>query len=296
MSYRKIRYNKRSAKKYGWKPFWFQASSFDSFLIEKIKEFQKAHDLDPDGFCGPETYRRAFTEVENRIENENSELLISEEDSYIICNERRVKINWPKVKIDFLKKGSHKRLTLKRHPTMIVTHWDAALSARSCKNILESRKISTHFCIDNDGTIVQLLDTNHIGWHAGIRSVNKVSIGVDLSNAVYVKYNKTYEKRGFGLRPIIKGWKVHGRTIKPFLGFYPAQLEAYKILLSTLNNAYGIEMKCPLNSDGTLNTSVDKSASKGKFKGVVNHYNLTSKKWDALGLELDKIVKDITTN
>ena len=48
------------------------------------------------------------------------------------------------------------------------------------KRVLEKRGISTHFVIDNDGTIVQLVDCNDIAWHAGNRKVNNASIGIDL--------------------------------------------------------------------------------------------------------------------
>jgi len=176
---------------------------------------------------------------------------------------------------------------------MIVTHWDATLSAASCKRILEKRKISTHFVIDNDGTIVQLVDPQDIAWHAGIRKVNKASVGVDFSNAVYTKYNKAYAKKGFGLRPVIDGWRVHGWRPKPFLGAYPIQIEAYKALLAALHKHYDIPMECPLDDDGNLLTGIHKPSKKAKFKGVVNHYNLSKKKWDTLGLELDKILEEI---
>ncbi len=287
---KKIRYNKRSAKKLGWAPFWFRSHDFDGFLIENIEAFQRDHGLVSDGLCGPATYRLAYTELESRVGNPP---LDEEPSNFILCDSRKVSIDWDKVRIDPIKDGCYKSITSTRKPTMVVTHWDATLSANSCKNVLEKKGISTHFVIDNDGTIVQLLDTNHIGWHAGIRAVNNASIGIDFSNAVYEKYNKTYEKRGFGLRPVVSGWRVHGRKIKPFLGSYPVQLEAYKALLKALCSHHNIELECPLNEDGSLNTSVDKDASKGKFKGVVNHYNLTKKKWDTLGLELDKIMKEL---
>ena len=289
MSWWKIRYNKKSAKKYDWAPFWFGATQFDQYLVECIKGFQRDHGLTADGLCGPETYRRAYTYLEARVKPEEE----SDNSSFILCDGEKVKIDWDKVKIDPIKSGCYKNISSHRTPTMVVTHWDATLSAKSCKNILEKKGISTHFVIDNDGTIVQLLDTNHIGWHAGIRSVNNASIGIDFSNAVYEKYNKTYEKRGFGLRPIIKDWRVHGRKIKPFLGYYPAQLEAYSALIKTICLHYNIPLECPLDDEGKLKTSVDKEAAKAKFKGVVNHYNLTTKKWDTLGLELDSILKDI---
>ena len=100
-----------------------------------------------------------------------------------------VPIEWDKkVKISLLKEGTYKKVKNRRTPTMAVTHWDVCLSADSCKRVLEKRGISTHFVIDNDGTIVQLVDCNDIAWHAGIRKVNNVSIGIDFSNAYYTKY------------------------------------------------------------------------------------------------------------
>mgnify|MGYP003111355554 FL=1 len=296
MSWYKIRYNKRSAKKYGWDPFWFSATAFDEYLIENIKAFQRDHDLEVDGLCGPATYRRAFTHLENRVTRPSKADITKTTFSHIFCDGMGIRIPWDKVKIDFIKAGCYKKVFKPRNPTMVVTHWDAALSAKSCKNILEARKISTHFVIDNDGTIVQLLDTNHIGWHAGIRKVNNVSIGIDFSNAVYTKYNKTYERRGFGKRPVVEGWRVHGRKIKPFLGFYPVQIEAYKVLLQALHDRYSIPLACPVDETGKLITTVVPDARKGKYEGIVNHYNLTKGKWDTSGLELDKIIQEMKTN
>tara|TARA_R110002020_G_scaffold248611_2_gene462631 strand:- start:549 stop:1433 length:885 start_codon:yes stop_codon:yes gene_type:complete len=293
VSWYKRNYNKRSAKKHGWDPSWFGASAFDEELIEKIKIFQETNNLTVDGLCGSMTYRRMYTSRQ-MFQIPDEEVDYSDNDKFIYCDGYKKKIKWDKVKTSWIKDGCYSKQAKYRTPTMIVTHWDAALSAASCKRILEKRKISTHFVIDNDGTILQLVDTNHVAWHAGIRSVNKASIGVDFSNAVYTKYNLTYQRRGHGLRPVIENCRVHGRKIKPFLGYYPVQLEAYKALLRALHEHYQIELKCPLDAEGNLLTTVDDTARKAKFKGVVNHYNLTKKKWDTSGLELDKILKEIT--
>ena len=179
---------------------------------------------------------------------------------------------------------------------MIVTHWDVCLSAASCKRVLERRGISTHFAIDNDGTIVQLLDCNHIAWHAGNRRVNANSIGIDFSNAYYTKYQKSYVKNGHGERPILEDSIVHGIKLKPHLGYYPAQLLAYKALLEFLNKAYNIDLECPVDSSGNLITKVFQPAAKGVYEGVVCHYHLTRKKIDTAGLELDKIINEINEN
>tara|TARA_R100001594_G_scaffold139466_1_gene183885 strand:- start:574 stop:1464 length:891 start_codon:yes stop_codon:yes gene_type:complete len=294
MNWFKIRYNKRSAKKYGWEPSWFGAIEFNSDLIENIKEFQELHDLKADGLCGPATYRRAYTNKLVYIDNTEDAMQTEIKKNRIFCNGVPVSIKWDKIEISWINDKCFSKVKNKiRKPTMVVTHWDATLSAASCKRILEKRKISTHFVIDNDGTIVQLVDPQDVAWHAGIRKVNKASVGIDFSNAVYTKYNKAYAKKGFGLRPVIDGWRVHGWRPKPFLGAYPIQIEAYKALLEALHKHYGIPMECPLDDDGNLLTGIHKPSKRAKFKGVVNHYNLSKKKWDTLGLELDKILEEI---
>ena len=284
----KIDYNKKSASKHGWAPNWFGAEGYDEDLVERIAEFQKDHGLDADGLCGPMTYARVLTGREANADTD-----------HIICNGEEVKLDWDKTISLF--HADHKRLPGNcydfrldvRQPTMIVTHWDAALSADSCYRILKKRGISSHFVIDNDGTIYQMVDTKHVCWHAGIRSVNKASIGIDFSNAYYTKYQDWYTRRGFGERPILEGVKTHGRSMDPFLGYYPVQLEAYKALLKGLNEHYGIKLECPLDENGELLTTVDDTAAAGDFEGVVCHYHLTRRKIDTAGLELDKILEDI---
>jgi hypothetical protein len=174
---------------------------------------------------------------------------------------------------------------------MIVTHFDVCLSAKSCHRVLERRGISSHFAIDNDGTIYQMLDTVHEGWHAG--KVNNVSIGIDISNAIYLKYQKYYRMKGFGNRPTLTDLRVHNGRIKECLGFYPVQIEAYKALVKTLCGHYDIPIECPLDEDGTLLRRVHPDSVKKKFRGVVSHFHLTRNKWDTANLELDKVLEEI---
>lgn len=281
------RYNKRSATKNGWHPSWFVPNlvEFDEHLSREIKKFQTEHDLDADGLVGPATFRRllASRELENDGPNENS----------LLINGQYLPVDWD-VKIDLIKPGAFKKVRNKRKPSMIVTHWDVCTSASKCKRVLEAKNISTHFCIDNDGVIHQFLDTNDVGWHAGIRRVNNASIGIDFSNAYYTKYNRIYEKNGFGPRPILKDSRVHGVKLKPHLGYYNIQIEAYKRLLDTLCRHYDIPLEVPLTEDGKqLLVGVDDSARRAKFSGVVCHYHLTRKKIDCAGLELKKIVESL---
>jgi len=274
-------YNRRSAKKYGWEPNWFAATSFDANLIKQVKDFQAESELKQDGLVGPMTYRRIAAQREAQEELVDNSLLIN--GSY-------VPIKWDKVKIDLLDKKCYRKQRSRRKPKKIVTHWDVCLSADSCRNVLQKRGISTHFVIDNDGTIVQLVDTNDIAWHA--RGANNHSIGIDLSNAYYTKYQRVYEKRGHGPRPVITS-ECHGRKLGPHLGYYPIQIEAYKALLVFLNKQYSIPLTCPRNEDGTLITEVYPESKSSSYRGVICHYHLTRNKIDTAGLELASILGEL---
>jgi hypothetical protein len=274
----KNRYNKRSANKHGWHPSWFAAylTDFDDELLDEVVKFQVEHDLKPDGMVGPVTFRRLLADRELQ----ESAL----EEKYIIINGTYVPIDWD-VTIDLIKPGAFRKNRHTRKPNMIVTHWDACTSAKKCKYVLEARNISTHFCIDNDGVIFQYVDTNDTAWHAG--GVNKHSIGIDFSNAYYLKYNDIYEKRGFGRRPILKNSIVHGRKLKPHLGYYNIQIEAYKVLLKTLAKHYNIPLQTPKEA------RVYKEAKSGKYSGVVSHYHVSRKKIDCAGLDMHSILSEL---
>ena len=194
-------YNKKSSTNLGWEPEWFGCTAFNDELIEKIREFQEENGLKQDGKCGPITYARLVTAKEHA-----DSLILDDNKNYIILAGVPTEINYDKVSNLLDSDG----LALPRDcyrrgrpslPSMVVTHWDAALSARSCHDILRKRGLSYHFVIDNDGKIFQLVDPAHEAWHAGSRATNRASIGVCLSNAVYTKYQNTYIKRGCGKRP-----------------------------------------------------------------------------------------------
>jgi len=285
------RYNKKSSKIYGWHPSWFgahslaglfppkEANEFNQQLIDNIKYFQMVHNLKVDGLVGPVTFRRLLSSRD-----------LQKSKNYIVVDGKKVNIDWD-TKIDLMPKNCYKTQRGKRRPNMIVTHWDATTSAEKCKRVLQARSISTHFCIDNDGVIYQYVDTNNVAWHAG--GVNKYSIGIDFSNAYYTKYNDYYVKKGFNERPVCKDSMVHGVKLKPHLGYYPVQIEAYKKLIKVLCGHYDIPLVTPSTEDGGLLTRVCRDASKGKFNGIVCHYHLTRNKIDCAGLDLKIIVDQL---
>jgi hypothetical protein len=278
----KIKYNKDSSIKLGWKPDWFGCPDFNQDLIQKVSEFQALYNLESDGLVGPSTYRRLVTSRE------------ADKESAIICGGKEISIDWPKV-ANMSQPGALKvpATTYKkkpgRKPSMFVVHWDACLSSASCASVLAQRGLSVHFCIDNDGTIYQLVDCDHIATHAG--NVNGVSIGVEVSDAFYPKYQPWYEKNGFGKRPVLKNTKVNGGVIDEHLGFYPVQEEALKVLIKTVCTHYGIPMVVPKDPSGNMANGEIPEVASGKFAGVVCHYHITKGKIDCAGLKLDEIVE-----
>ena len=281
MSWRINRYNKKSAAKYGWHPSWFDKNLviFNSELIDCVKMFQAFHGLKADGMVGPVTFRRILSARD-----------LEEPENYILINGQRIEIDWD-VKIDLMPSNCYKSSKKVRKPNMIVTHWDATTSAEKCKRVLQARNISTHFCIDNDGIIYQYVDTNHTAYHAG--GVNRYSIGVDFSNAYYLKYNDYYVKKGFNKRPICRKSVVHNVKLRPHLGYYPVQIEAYKKLLKVLCDNYDIPLQTPMVNDTVPNTCVVREVQKGRYNGIVCHYHVSRNKIDCAGLDIPGIISQL---
>ena len=279
----KIRYNLESANLHGWNPSDFNCSANDENLINAIMEFQKENNLSVDGMVGSVTYRKLIT-----IQSQDDHLESVQHDDelkYIMCNGRKQPIKWNKVILWSDSNGlSNNSKTIKssRNPSVFVTHWDATLNAKTCAKILDQRGLSVHFCLDNDGTIYQLMDTKDIAWHC--KGLNSTSIGIEISNAYDLKWQDWYIKNGFGKRPIMHGVECHGKKLNDFLGFYDVQIEALTSLYLAIHEAHGIPLQAPKIKD-----TVDDTVSNGTFKGFCSHYHVTTDKIDCAGLDIDQI-------
>ena len=291
-------YNESSAAKLGWTPEWFGCDEFDEDLVEAIKKWQKSCGLTADGLFGPRSYRVKLNERLSEIDDfEPQNPCQAKQDSHIVHAGNFIPIEWPKVVLwseeNGLKlKGGYTPYFEPRDISMFVNHWDVCLDSKTCARVLDKRGISVHFCIDNDGTIYQLVDMNHAAWHAGGKSWNHSSIGVEISNAYYPKYQSWYENKGFGKRPIISGEKVHGSDMEDFTGFYPVQLEALKALWKAVHEGLGIPLEAPVDDTGETLKTVSKQAERNKFRGFVSHYHLTRRKIDCAGLDIEELLKN----
>ena len=298
-------YNKSSSDSLGWDPSWFGCKEFDYILIKAIQKWQKSCGLKADGLVGPMTYRRVWTEREANISDHKPSNRTSwNATNSIVHNGNFIPIEWDKVILwdqrDGFKanKGCYTDYSGKpdRKPTMFVNHWDVCLSSESCATVLNRRGISVHFLIDNDGTIFQMLDTQHKAWHAGIpryEGGNTKGIGVEISNAYYLKYQDWYVKNGFGPRPIQENAWVHGKKKDPFLDFYPVQIEALKALWKAIHIGTNIPLEYPKNVEGYVDTGLNQDCERGKFNGFCNHYNFIKTKIDCAGLDLPKLLEEV---
>ena len=294
----KIKYNKDKSKKYGWDPSWFGCKDFNNELIENIIKWQKKHGLTADGLCGSGTYRRLLTEREQNIDDYKPDLIPDREESFIVYQGSFIPINWPKVVLWSEDKGlkldtGYSTYKEKRDIKMFMNHWDVCLNSKTCNRVLKKRGISVHFLLDNDGTIYQTMDMNHAAWHAGSRTLNHSTVGIEISNAYDLKWQSWYKKNGFGERPVIEGETIHGKSMKPFTGFYDVQIQALQALWKAIHEGLDIPLECPVDKNGDTLKEVSKDVESNNFRGFVSHYHATKRKIDCAGLDIKKLLKDI---
>ncbi len=298
-------YNESSSERLGWLPSWFGdgLSDFDDALLEAIKAWQRDHDIEDDGLCGPGTFRRIWTAREVEIDDHEPEITRVWTQQHIVHNGNFIPIEWDRVVLWSdedgglgCKPGSYTSFAGKpdRKPNHFVNHWDVCRSTKSMAAVIAKRGISIHFGIDYDGTIYQLLDTQHGAWQAGGRLWNRTGIGVEICNPYYEKYQSYYTDKGLDPRPIIKDGTCHGRSMKPFMGFYPVQIEALTALWAAIHQGVGIPLEVPLDENGDQVKGLDTSCVEGKFDGFINHYNLTRRKIDCAypALDMKQIAED----
>ena len=293
-------YNQCSSEKLGWQPEWFGESTFDEKLVDAVKKWQRRLKIKSDGLVGPQTFRRVWTERQSKISSFKPRNSIRD-TNHLVHNGNFYEIKWDKVILwdepDGLKcnEGTYTSYAgrSERDPHFFVTHWDACLSTSSMSRVINKRGISIHFGIDNDGTIYQLLDTQHAAWQAGGRQWNHDSIGVEIANAFYPKYQSWYVKNGFGPRPVNPQGEVkcHGRGLEEHLGFYQVQIDALVALFEAINRKLGIPLKSPTDTIGRHAEGLYPEAVASQFSGFVSHYHLTKRKIDCAGLDLVKVCR-----
>ena len=279
-----LEYNLAESKRNNWGPEILGMPQLDENFVEEVKKFQRKYGLSVDGMLGPTTYRVLITSqaaTSSVAAEKPSEKL----KNRIICNGKEILLKGNTKCLTWKDKGGYsasKGFVSKqtRDVKHFVTHWDAALSSKSCFNILNERGLAVHFMIDNDGTIYQTLDTVHLAYHAG--NANSTSIGVEVSNAYYTKYNSWYEKNGFGKRRVLPSMKTAAGTVDEHLDFYDAQYDALASLWEAIHRAHNIPLVIPDKLTGTIDWS--------DFRGFINHFHITNQKIDCYGIDHQRVL------
>jgi hypothetical protein len=190
----------------------------------------------------------------------------------ILIGGEKFPIPWP-VNHDLHFSGNHFS-SRSAPPSRIVLHHDVCFDAKMCHHVLEDKGISTHFCIDNDGTIFQFLDpATSVCWAQG--AFNGTSIGIDVSNAVELKFASRYASPRPVLRQVINGMSFRA------MGPYPVQEEALADLCALLCSKMGIRASVPLKPTGDPLLEKIEAVP----MGIVGHLHLTAEKWDPFGLD-----------
>lgn len=167
---------------------------------------------------------------------------------------------------------------------VIILHADGMSSARGTYQVLVNKGLSTHFCVDWDGTIYQCLDPLHAGIHAGEQ--NGRSIGIDLNNDLPALHGadrgKDYPYRPGQddpayRRPRSPLMEINGSR-KQSYGYTDAQYAALIPLLKVLCDVLGIPKEPPLDQRGEV---VDRmlEAPDG-FQGFCAHWHTSATRWD----------------
>jgi len=292
-------YNESSASKLGWDPTWFSEKYYDDKLTRAIKKWQKDKGISADGLCGPSTFRRLWTERQANIDDHQPKTC--RYSNFIVYQGNFTPIEWDKVVLWSEEGGLEAKPGAyydysgrpKRNIRLFVNHWDVCLSSRSCQRVLDKRGISVHFLIDNDGTIYQTLDLQHGAWHAGSERVNRASVGVEISNAYYTKYQDWYDRNGFGERPLVDDAWVHGSKLGEHTDFYPIQIEALKALWKAIHKGTQMPYEAPKNQFGKTSTKYEQDVKYGSFSGFISHYHVSKSKIDCAGLDIVKLLEEV---
>ena len=289
-----IFYNENSAARLGWKPQWFGCQEIDDQCCRNIQKYQRLNNLVADGLCGPSTYRRIYASMQAdnpaMLSDHSAGLEHGYQTRSIVYGGHSYQIDWPKVVLwtedrGFAASSDHYKTSSDRDIRFMVNHWDVCLNSTSCFKVLENRGLSVHFLLDYDGTIYQTMDMMDIAYHAGGRNWNTCSIGVEINNPFYLKYQSWYQDRGLE-RPIVSKARVHGQPLETHLGFFDVQLRALRVLTRAVSDACDI----PLQTPDTL--GVDSECTSCQYRGFIQHYHLKANKIDCASLDLKQIIGD----
>ena len=176
---------------------------------------------------------------------------------------------------------------LGQHICQIALHHDVTMNAMDTFNVLCTRGLSTHFCVNYDGTLYQYMDPYHMAWATGEN--NNVSVAIDMNNPVYPELRN--EDPANGMRDLYQG-KING-SLKTMLGYTEPQYETIIALIKALISPVMtpgevdpwiplpiVAENCfpPISETGEVINRLLRDST--KFRGFLGHYHCSANKWD----------------
>lgn len=172
---------------------------------------------------------------------------------------------------------------------MVVLHADVIKDTARTFEVLASKGLSTHFGIEWDGTIYQMLDPRDGAFAAA--EVNPYSVQIDLNNLLpnlvtdprSRPYPRPHPRSKEMAKPEFKRAKsrrvsINGRDVRSF-GYTDAQYRSLIALMQVLSGALTrIAPEVPLEANGTVPLNFFDGAE--HFDGIVAHWHLTPRRWD----------------
>jgi N-acetylmuramoyl-L-alanine amidase len=174
-------------------------------------------------------------------------------------------------------------------------HHSGLYHSRDTFHVLHNtRRLSVHVILDDDGTLYQTLDLREKAWHGGVN--NSVSVGIEIDSRADARkmpyaYDEAHRRKyRVGPRKVVPD-VINGHR---FLGFAysDAQYAALIKLARTMLNVFPrINARFPTDSDdkiikATLSRPTD-------HEGFICHYHNTTSKWDPVSFDYERFLNGV---
>lgn len=167
----------------------------------------------------------------------------------------------------------------------LVIHYDVTFSASATHKVLVRRGLSTHFCVDHDGAIIQHHNPALVYcYHVGSKG-NAASVGIDLNNPADPDY-RARDARIHGRARDLVTASVHGQQVE-CLNYHPEQIAAARELVTVLCDALKIPQRAPRDARGHMALGVIDDAH--HYEGITGHYHHARRKIDPIPLQWEDL-------
>jgi len=179
-----------------------------------------------------------------------------------------------------------------------VRHHSGTYDNDGTYKVLERRDYSTHLAIQFDGAVDQHLDpvtsyALHVGgvdvWddYGDRISGNPHTVGIDVSSVAIPERQERHIRRWGKPRPYLRDARAHGQVVRyedwpGGLGYSDEEKAGLRELAQLICGAMGIPYYWP-------GTAMEVIADPLGFEGIVMHGQLTRRKSDPIGMDMDEI-------